>query len=1177
MTVNNSSQPNQLKKDKSSLTNEQRKLFDILVEDKLDDWRTYSKRTNIGIWKSVIEKYPETAHFIYELIQNADDALASEVTIFLFKDKLVFKHNGKRQFSITDAREQIGVIGDINSITSVACSTKKDEEHTIGKFGVGFKSVFQYTDVPSIYDDTFWFKIENYMVPILLDSDHKLRQPGETLFEIPFKNPEKAYSEILDRLQNLNMPTLFLPHVKIITWKVDSSDEVHEYSKKELQSNERYGIKYELCRIHDYKQSQLLYLFHRDCTTSEGAYNIGVGYFLNSDGSLDVQTKRKIYCFFPTSETFDSCFVSHAPFLLTDNRDRIKEFENVNKEFLHGIEELAADALLCLRDIGICRNAQMIEERNKSMISKQNLLLTDNLFHILNIESTTERNVDLKQCFFDKIREERLLLNRSLDYVSPSEVYSTTKELESLLSSTQLHLLCENNNIDFLYQKGYRSDFKEDIKKSLNISLFGNKSLACCLTSSFMDEQPIEWANRLLTYIEENATKLWKVNGVAVRDFGKNYWGQTTDSWKDLKFRFASIVRTQNGEWVAPYTLLKKRANVCLPYKGFEDAGENTFGKVIDNDFFKKHEAFFRGIDLKEPDIADYIEKTLLVRYENDRKLSEEVLLKDFKLIYNLVHGQNNTKLVEVLKQKWRLKVIGCIDTTLCKIEALNIPNETFVTFVKGNSAVQFVDCAFYAEGLGLSREEVKNFLTLRFCMRSLPKVISIINSYWRWSSEQNFPQEVLEFLNNSYLSKSYTPEFEDYFLEGYNIRNCTAEWSHCYWKIIIKNGVEKYALGTLKYSLYRERYSHEKSFESTYLSKLKNDKWIVKDNGTTCRPSEISLYEFHQLGYEENQCIEKVLGFLDDVLAEKKKEEKRIADEKERSEHDKYLKEISDKNIDNETLKAFICANDKGVNVEDLLNLAISVQDKGVPINDMFQNIVCAHEEGINVMTSLNHAISEKKEVDSIDNSIQIDGTKYLHNKQTISNVSSLLDIANKVGDENFPYVAENIDSFMHWLDDEEKLPSMVRRIVSYIGKKIYEQYLISAGEEYEVINDEISCGDFNIGNGEKYVSVISTLKTISDNKIPIGITAAQNVFLRSHPNVQIRIVRISLKDIMVIPQYEHIVAIYGKEDEPNMNDRLRKQCDELAENYWKGADIAEFDAVSPEYSIKIERKLRK
>ena len=1154
----------------SRINEEQMKMFDLLRNKKLKDWETFSDPEYINLWKSVIEKYPETAHFIYELIQNADDALATDVFIYLYPNELIFKHNGKRQFSISDYRCRDGNMGDINSITSVACSTKKDEEQTIGKFGVGFKSVFQYTDVPSIYDDTFWFKIDNYIVPTLLNSDHELRQEGETLFEIPFKNPEKAYSEIFGRLQNLNLPTLFLPHVKRITWKVECSDEVHGYSKEKLQSNERYGIKYELCRIHDYKQSQLLYLFHRDYTTSEGAYNIGVGYFLNSDGSLDVQTKRKVYCFFPTSETFDSCFVSHAPFLLTDNRDRIKDFENVNKEFLHGIEKLAADALLCLRDIGLCRNAQLVEEKNKSMISKPNLLLTDNLFHILNIESTTERSVTLKQCFLNKVKEERLLLNRSLHYVSSSEVYSTTKELENLLSSTQLQLVCGNNDIDFLYLKRYRTDFKEDIGKSLNISPFDSESLADCLTASFMDKQPIEWAHRLLTYIEENAIKLWKVNGEGMRNCGKYGWGRTFDSWKDLKFRFAPIVKTQNGEWTTPYTLFQNEANVCLPYKGFEDAGENAFGKAIDKDFFKKHEAFFRGIDLKEPDIADYIEKTLLVRYKDSSRLSEEVILKDFKLIYNLVHNQNNTKLVDVLKQNWKLKVIGGKDTVVSEISELCVPNEMLVTFFNGNSAAQFVDCTFYAEGTGLSCIEVQNFLTLRFGIYNMPKVAS-------WKFEYNYPQEVADFLNNCYLSKSYTPKFEDYFLEGYNIQNCTAEWSHCYWKIIIKNGVEKYALGTLKYSLYRERCYHEKSFESTYLSKLKNDKWIVKADGTTCRPSEISLDEFHQLGYEENQYIEKVLGFLDDVLAEKKKEEERIADEKEKREHVKFLEEISDKNIDNKTLKAIICANERGVDVEDILNLAISVQDKGMSLHDMLQSIVYAHQEGINVMPSLNHAISEKEKDDSLDNSIQIDGTKYLHNKQTISNVSSLLDIANKIGDENLPYVAENIGNFMDWLDDEDKLPSMVRRIVSYIGKKIYEQYLISAGEEYEVINDGATCGDFNIGNGEKYVSVISTLKTISDNRIPIGITAAQNAFLRSHPNAQIRIVRISLKDIMVIPQYEHIVAIYGKEDEPNMNDRLRKQCDELAENYWKGADIAEFDAVSPEYSIKIERKLRK
>ena len=88
---------------------------------------------------------------------------------------------------------------------------------------------------------------------------------------------------------------------------------------------------------------------------------------------------------------------------------------------------------------------------------------------------------------------------------------------------------------------------------------------------------------------------------------------------------------------------------------------------------------------------------------------------------------------------------------------------------------------------------------------------------------------------------------------------------------------------------------------------------------------------------------------------------------------------------------------------------------------------------------------------------------------------------------------------------------------------------------------------------------------------------SALQNAFLRNHPNAQIRIVRISFSDISILPQYNHIVSLYGKEEEPDFNDRLRKECEVLAINYWKGAAINEFDAVSPEYSVKIERKNKK
>ncbi len=151
--------------------------------------------------------------------------------------------------------------------------------------------------------------------------------------------------------------------------------------------------------------------------------------------------------------------------------------------------------------------------------------------------------------------------------------------------------------------------------------------------------------------------------------------------------------------------------------------------------------------------------------------------------------------------------------------------------------------------------------------------------------------------------------------------------------------------------------------------------------------------------------------------------------------------------------------------------------------------------------------------------------------------------------------------------------MPSMVRRIVKYIGKKIYENYLINEGIDYEALENDTSDCDYLI-NDNKYVRVISTLKSIVDNRIPIGLSAAQNAFLKQHSDKEIRIIRISFKDIFIFPQYTRIVDLCGKEDDPEQNERLSAMCDNLARNYWNGVEIEEFDNASPEYSIKIERK---
>ena len=205
------------------MTIEQRELFEALHASRLDAIKVFNRREFRGVWNSIIDKYPEAAHFVYELLQNADDAEATEVLIKVSPQMMYFKHNGKKHFDITDDNAKIP--GDINAITGIGNSTKGEAQNKIGKFGVGFKAVFQYTDVPEIYDDIFKFKIEEHIVPKLLDEDHTERKDGETLFVFPFKNPEKAYEDIVKRVETLKSPILFLANLENIRIEIKKSQD----------------------------------------------------------------------------------------------------------------------------------------------------------------------------------------------------------------------------------------------------------------------------------------------------------------------------------------------------------------------------------------------------------------------------------------------------------------------------------------------------------------------------------------------------------------------------------------------------------------------------------------------------------------------------------------------------------------------------------------------------------------------------------------------------------------------------------------------------------------------------------------------------------------------------------------------------------------------------------------
>ena len=115
--------------------------------------------------------YSERTHFIFELIQNAEDAGATELAFELFADRLELRHDG-RPFTEADVR---GVCG-------VGKSAKSGDLTAIGKFGIGFKSVYAYTRTPRVHSGDEHFRIENYVRPYP-------EEPGPadgTLFVFPF-------------------------------------------------------------------------------------------------------------------------------------------------------------------------------------------------------------------------------------------------------------------------------------------------------------------------------------------------------------------------------------------------------------------------------------------------------------------------------------------------------------------------------------------------------------------------------------------------------------------------------------------------------------------------------------------------------------------------------------------------------------------------------------------------------------------------------------------------------------------------------------------------------------------------------------------------------------------------------------------------------------------------------
>lgn len=625
-----------------TLSQAQTDWFHALQQHRQEGQKILEQPAFKQIWRTIVGMYSEQAHFLFELLQNANDVKATRVRFQLSPEGLIFAHNGKVHFSVSDpALEETHSgtrqLGHLNAITSIGNSAKRGNQLTqeaqIGKFGIGFKSVFQYTRNPEIYDAPFFFRLERYIVPMRLESDHPEREAGETLFYFPFdhpeKSPESSYQEILRKIQSLGYPNLFLSHVAEIDWET-ASGESGSYRKRihkeDQQARLRYDELHYVQQVEGEKQTQHLHLFSDQLVEEEtgNAHSFSLGFFMNEKSTVHAQQNVPVYCFFPTRVQANLPFIVHAPFLLTDNREGIKEDNEWNESLIAGLYKLLNKALLYLCD------KKLLDMAVLKALPLEPYQITDERFDGF--------YASLKSVFRGP---EPLLPTLSGNYVSRFQaVMGESKVLMDLLSDAQLSKVRKQKGAQWVLPGVNRNTNDKALgslfafcRWELDIEEFSAEAFLGQLHQGFLAEEGEEWIERFYHFLARQRA-LWP--------------------WARKK----ALILTEAGQIMAAED---KKGNpvVYLPSPDRRETPYPTVKHSFAED--KTLRKLFQELGIKEPEANAEIFHFILPAYETEavQRTAEEYEV-DFELLYEYYQSLDPYEqkgFVEKLQQYYLVKV----------------------------------------------------------------------------------------------------------------------------------------------------------------------------------------------------------------------------------------------------------------------------------------------------------------------------------------------------------------------------------------------------------------------------------------------------------------------------------------------------------------------------------------
>lgn len=687
------------------MTEQEKVWFDEIAQHRQRAWDdVFSDSAFIGVMHGVVEKYAGLGHFVYELLQNADDARAKEANFELYSDRLVFKHNGEERFTVTSReseRDGHSIRGHLNSLTSIGASEKirqKNLGNVIGKFGVGFKAVFQYTNRPEIYDDNMSFALEHYIVPKLIDHDYPGRKNGETVFVFPFDREDKpnARQEIWQALQSLVFPTLFLNHLKRVVYRF--GDQSGEYrvdcsfcAQKDGVTAQKLSV---VAKIPSGVRATPLWLF----TLERDGQRCSVGYAINEAGEI-VPADYFAFCFFPTRHQTKLKFIIHAPFLLNDSREGILSGSEHNEKMIKRLSVLAASGLSYL-----CYRHKVDGVR----------IVTDDIVKVIPISREDYGDGISFEPFreaFRKLFQNAAVLPTNNGYVDRTHAYwPESIAVPKLFSDEQLQALYGVQGIRWAFPTIPRENRSRNVGKELTADVFEfiegctdecvyDNNIIGRITAEFIESQPMEWLEKLYDWISDNKDRVNKA-------------------------RTAPIFFNQHGKACA-VCVEDGSAQLYLPLEG-EDRYNMVRADLLENEHAMR---LLEKYKLKEPDRRDWIQMILAQKLAHATAAEQDGLMSQVLVYYVTSCGEEEKS--EIARG---LATIRCWKSTADAetprlAEELYIESEILHQYFEIAGGVRYLDAKRYLNMVEERYAEDVHMLFCRVGMAELPRFEKILLS----------------------------------------------------------------------------------------------------------------------------------------------------------------------------------------------------------------------------------------------------------------------------------------------------------------------------------------------------------------------------------------------------------------------------------------------------------------